>query len=104
MEEMLAQLKPINDFLSVENRGPLFGGLTLDATDCAVAPKLYHTLVACGHFKGFSLPASMTALWRYMAYVQLLPVWQRDDYGSEKVIAGWRHHGAVETAGAASAP
>lgn len=103
-EELLAQLKPIDEYLSTEDRGPLFGGLSLDASDCAFAPKLYHTLVACGHFKGFRLPASMAALWRYMGYVQLLSVWQRDDYGSGRIIAGWRHHGAVETAGVVAAP
>lgn len=31
--------------------GPFFGGSALDATDAAVAPKLYHCMVALKHFK-----------------------------------------------------
>lgn len=33
------------------SQGPLFGGKSLNATDCAVAPKLYHVLVALKHYK-----------------------------------------------------
>lgn len=36
-------------------QGPLFGGNTLNATDCAVAPKLYHVLVALKHYKASGL-------------------------------------------------
>lgn len=46
-------------------------------------------MVALKHYKGFQLPASYAALWRYMAWVQLLPEWQAVDYGSDSIIAGW---------------
>ncbi len=32
-------------------QGPLFGGKTLDATDAAFAPKLYHIMVALARYK-----------------------------------------------------
>lgn len=90
---LLEELKAINDYLAAPGKGPLFGGKTMDATDAAFAPKLYHCLVALPHYKGFELPQDMTALWRYMACVQMQPAWQAVDYGTEKIIEGWgKHH------------
>lgn len=43
-------------------QGPLFGGQHLNGTDCSLAPKLYHAVVALKHFKGWELPARFTAL------------------------------------------
>lgn len=44
--------------------GPLFGGERLNSTDCAVAPKLYHALVALKHYKvrqyAYSTPGCST--------------------------------------------
>jgi len=43
--------------------------------------------------KGFEVPLSMSALWRYLAYIQSLPAWKEVVYGREKIIEGWgKHH------------
>ncbi|GAX76270.1 hypothetical protein CEUSTIGMA_g3714.t1 [Chlamydomonas eustigma] len=86
--QLLAELVAINEYLSAPGKGPLFGGLHLDAEDAAFAPKLYHILVACQP-KGFVLPLELAALWRYMGFVQTLPAWQDVDYGSLKILEGW---------------
>lgn len=31
--------------------GPFFGGAQFDATDAALAPKLYHAVVGLGHYR-----------------------------------------------------
>jgi chloride intracellular channel protein 1 len=51
----VAELTKLNNFLA--QGGPFFGGAHLDATDASLAPKLYHALVALGHFKGLTLDA-----------------------------------------------
>jgi len=86
--ELLAELVSVNQYLSTQEKGPLFGGLNLDAEDAAFAPKLYHILVACPP-KGFVLPLELAALWRYIGFVQTLPAWQEVDYGSLKILEGW---------------
>ena len=38
-------------------KGPLFGGASMNATDAALAPKLYHALTALKHWKAFDVYA-----------------------------------------------
>ncbi|PNW77915.1 hypothetical protein CHLRE_10g456750v5 [Chlamydomonas reinhardtii] len=87
------QLAGMDDYLRQhEAQGPLFGGQHLNGTDCSLAPKLYHAVVALKHFKGWELPARFTALHKYLAALKALPEWQHVDYGTEAIIAGWERH------------
>jgi glutathione S-transferase len=86
-----AELKTVNDYLS-SHKGPLFGGDHMDATDAAVAPKLYHALTALPHFKKYVMPAEYTAIIKYMEAVKQLPGWKNTDYGTDLIIKGWTRH------------
>lgn len=90
----LAELTKINAYLA-SHEGPFFGGKTLNATDAATAPKLYHARVALGHWKAWSLDASaFPALAKYMDALAALPAWQHSlpTDGDAAVIAGWSKH------------
>lgn len=88
-----AELKKIDAYLAAPGRGPLFGGAALNETDAAFAPKLYHAVVALGHWKGWAMDAAMyPALARYWSAVTALPAWKATDYGAEAIIKGWGAH------------
>jgi len=86
--EFLAELAALEAFLAAN--GPLFGGDRLGATDCLMAPRLYHARVALREFHGFEFPAEMTALARYAEAVEARPEWKATAYPPEVVIRGWR--------------
>jgi hypothetical protein len=82
-DALVSQLKSIDDYLKTQascsrqgqvtatgwktmmeacsQDGPLFGGKAMNATDAAVAPKLYHIMVALDHFKVEILSNLMSA-------------------------------------------
>lgn len=89
----LAELSKINTYLAAN--GPLFGGNTLNETDAATAPKLYHATVALGHYKGWSLDAAQfPAVAAYMEKLKGMPAWQHalPSDGDAAVVAGWGKH------------
>ncbi|KAF8057748.1 DHAR1 [Scenedesmus sp. PABB004] len=89
-----AELGKIEAYLSAH--GPFFGGDHLDATDAAMAPKMYHALTALGHFKGLKLDeAKYPAVARYRAALKDLPAWKASDYGMEAIVKGWARHMAA---------
>ncbi|GIL83292.1 hypothetical protein Vretifemale_12128 [Volvox reticuliferus] len=90
---LVSELKAINDYLEAHQaEGPLFGGQQINATDAAVSPKLYHTIVALKHFKGWELPEEFVAIRRYMQAIKQLPEWQKTDYEEATLIKGWEKH------------
>lgn len=90
-----AELQALNAALSQPGVGPLFGGQSLNATDAALAPKLYHCNVALRHFKGYELPEECGAVRAYLTAAKALPAWKACDYGEEMIIKGWTGHLAV---------
>ena len=44
-------VQPVHQVRAQHPQGPLFGGKVTDSTDAAFAPKLYHIVVALGHYK-----------------------------------------------------
>lgn len=91
--ELEAVLKTMDDYLaSHASEGPFFGGSNLDATDAALAPRLYHAIVALKHFKNWELPSSFVALNTYYNKLKELPAWKNTDYGAECIIKGWARH------------
>lgn len=92
-EAFLSELSKINSYLA--SNGPLFGGESLNETDAATAPKLYHAFVALGHYKSYKLDtAAFPAVDAYMAKLSGMPAWQRTlpADGDAAVIAGWGKH------------
>ena len=47
-------------------QGPYICGANISALDLSLAPKLYHLEVALGHFKGWSVPESLSLVRNYM--------------------------------------
>lgn len=85
--EMERILQKMESYLRAH--GPLFGGETMNATDAALAPRLYHATVALKYYKKWELPAELTALAKYMQYIKTLPAWHKSDYGEESIIRSW---------------
>ncbi|KXZ54613.1 hypothetical protein GPECTOR_4g678 [Gonium pectorale] len=97
---LAAELKAVNDYLEGhKDKGPLFGGQRLNATDAAVAPKLYHIVTALGHYKGWKLPAELPAVARYLDAVKALPEWKATYYSEELLLKGWKRHMDQHAAG-----
>ncbi|KAF6255694.1 dehydroascorbate reductase [Scenedesmus sp. NREL 46B-D3] len=87
----LGELAKVEGYLAAH--GPFFGGEQLDATDAAMAPKMYHALTALGHFKGLALdPSKFPAVSKYRELMKEQPAWKATDYGQEAVVKGWAAH------------
>lgn len=46
-------------------QGPYINGENISAADLSLAPKLFHLVVALGHFKGWSIPENLTYVHEY---------------------------------------
>ncbi|KAG2490960.1 hypothetical protein HYH03_010637 [Edaphochlamys debaryana] len=92
-EALVAELQGVEGYLREHAAaGPLFGGHSLNATDASVAPKLYHTVVALRHFRGWELPAEFTAIRKYLDAIKQMPEWKATDYGEAQILKGWERH------------
>jgi len=68
---LVAQLNKINTHL--ETKGYRFlTGDTMCCFDCELMPKLQHIRIAGKNFADFEIPASLTALWKYMGQMYTL--------------------------------
>ncbi|KAG5843156.1 hypothetical protein ANANG_G00185490 [Anguilla anguilla] len=82
---LLKALKKLDDYLSTplpeeidENSAddvtsssrPFLDGQELTLADCNLLPKLHIVKVVCLKYRGFSIPRSLTALWRYLDAAQ----------------------------------
>lgn len=86
----VATLEGVDAWLAAHD-GPFFGGASLDATDAALAPKLYHAAVALRHYRGLDVAAACPAVAGYLAAVAQHPAWRCVDYGAAAIIASWSH-------------
>lgn len=89
--DLVACLKGLNDHLAA--KGPFIGGAAPCATDCAVMPRLYHMQVATAYFRGWEMPAELTALKSYMDAFMARDSWRNTAYAPEAVTKGWERHG-----------
>ncbi|KAF5189392.1 Chloride intracellular channel protein [Thalictrum thalictroides] len=87
-QALVDELKALDDHL--KEHGPYVNGENVSAVDLSLAPKLYHLVVALGHFKEWSIPNNLTHV---NSYVELL--FARESFlktkpeKKEYVIAGW---------------
>ncbi|PKU64326.1 probable glutathione S-transferase DHAR1, cytosolic [Dendrobium catenatum] len=87
-QALLNELQALDEHL--KTNGPYINGENISAADFSLAPKLFHLVVALGHFKGWSIPENLTYV---HAYTKLL--FNRDSFVKTKpaaddyVIAGW---------------
>lgn len=84
---LLDELKALDEHLKA--KGPYVNGENICAVDLSLAPKLYHLVVALGHFKGWNVPESLTHLHNYMKLLFSRESFQKTNVAKEYVIAGW---------------
>lgn len=93
---LVAALTALNEHLAAS--GPFVGGESVTATDCSLMPKLYHMKVATKHFKGWEMPASLSAVAAYMDAFMARDSWKATHYSPELVVKGWERHGVARKA------
>ncbi|XP_057524721.1 glutathione S-transferase DHAR2-like [Amaranthus tricolor] len=86
-QALLAELKALDEHLKLH--GPYICGANISALDLSLAPKLYHLEVALGHFKGWSVPESLSLVRNYMKSLFARESFKKTKAAKEYVIAGW---------------
>ncbi|KAL8470423.1 hypothetical protein ACS0TY_033057 [Phlomoides rotata] len=86
-QALLDELKALDEHL--KNKGPYVNGENISAVDLSLAPKLYHIDVALGHFKGWTIPESLTHLHEYKKLLFSLESFEKTKAAKEHLIAGW---------------
>ncbi|KAH6806320.1 dehydroascorbate reductase 2 [Perilla frutescens var. frutescens] len=86
-QALLDELKALDEHL--KNKGPYINGENISAVDLSLAPKLYHLDVALGHFKGWTIPESLTHVHNYKKLLFSRECFQKTQAAKEHVIAGW---------------
>ncbi|KAK6933254.1 hypothetical protein RJ641_036148, partial [Dillenia turbinata] len=86
-QALLDELKALDEHLKAH--GPYINGEKITAVDLSLAPKLYHLEIALGHFKGWSVPESLTHVRNYMKSIFSRESFEKSKAAKEHVIAGW---------------
>ncbi|KAL2549167.1 Glutathione S-transferase DHAR2 [Forsythia ovata] len=86
-QALLDELKALDEHLKA--KGPYVNGGNICAVDLSLAPKLYHLVVALGHFKGWNVPESLTHVHSYMKLLFSRETFEKTKAAKEYVIAGW---------------
>lgn len=86
-QALLDELKALDDHL--KSHDPYICGDKITAVDLSLAPKLYHLEIALGHFKGWSVPESLTHVHKYMKSLFLRESFEKTKAAKEHVVAGW---------------
>ncbi|KAK6929283.1 Glutathione S-transferase, N-terminal [Dillenia turbinata] len=86
-QALLDELKALDEHLKAH--GPYINGEKITAVDLSLAPKLYHLEIALGHFKGWSVPESLTHVRNYMKSLFCRESFEKTKAAKEHVIAGW---------------
>ncbi|XP_042011669.1 glutathione S-transferase DHAR2-like [Salvia splendens] len=84
---LLDELKALDEHL--KTKGPYVNGADICAVDMSLAPKLYHLDVALGHFKGWTIPQSLTHVHKYKELLYSRESFKKTQAAKEHVIAGW---------------
>ncbi|CAA2987568.1 glutathione S-transferase DHAR2-like [Olea europaea var. sylvestris] len=86
-QALLNELKALDEHLKA--KGPYVAGENICAVDLSLAPKLYHLEVALGHFKGWTVPESLSYFHDYVKLLFSRESFQKTKAAKEHVIAGW---------------
>ncbi|KAJ7975874.1 Glutathione S-transferase [Quillaja saponaria] len=87
-QALLNELKALDEHL--KEHGPYVAGEKISAVDLSLAPKLYHLVVALGHFKKWTIPEDLSHVNNYTKLLFSRESFQKtkppkDEY----LIAGW---------------
>ncbi|KAK3028805.1 hypothetical protein RJ639_038632 [Escallonia herrerae] len=86
-QDLLNELKALDEHLKAH--GPYVGGVKITAVDLSLVPKLFHLEVALGHFKGWTVPESLTHVHNYTKLLFSRESFVKTAAAKEYVIAGW---------------
>ncbi|XP_051116172.1 glutathione S-transferase DHAR1, mitochondrial-like [Andrographis paniculata] len=86
-QALLVELKALDEHLKA--KGPYVNGANICAVDLSLAPKLYHLVVALGHFKGWKIPESLTHVHNYTKLLFSRESFQKTKAEEKFVVAGW---------------
>ena len=87
-EALLKELGALNDFL--EDAGTRYlCAETISNLDCLVLPKLQHIRVATKALRDFEIPASMTAIWRYMGQAYTSTTFRKTCPSDQEIVYHW---------------
>ncbi|CAA6659409.1 unnamed protein product [Spirodela intermedia] len=87
-QALLAELTSFNDY--IKDNGPFINGERVSAVDLSLGPKLYHLQIALGHYKGWSIPESLSYVKDYMKRIFSMDSFIKTQALKEDVIAGWK--------------
>ncbi|XP_044509175.1 glutathione S-transferase DHAR2-like [Mangifera indica] len=85
---LLEELNALDEHLK-KHGGPFIAGEKITAVDLSLAPKLYHLEVALGHFKKWSVPASLPHVHNYIEALFGRESFQKTKAAPQYVVAGW---------------
>ncbi|KAJ1400197.1 Thioredoxin-like superfamily [Sesbania bispinosa] len=86
-QALVAELNALEEHLKAH--GPYVAGAKVTAVDLSLAPKLYHLVVALGHFKNWTIPESLTHVNNYTKLLFSRESFEKTKAAKEYVIAGW---------------
>ncbi|KAK7390749.1 hypothetical protein VNO78_18799 [Psophocarpus tetragonolobus] len=86
-QALLVELNALDEHLKAH--GPYVAGEKVTAVDLSLAPKLYHLVVALGHFKKWIIPESLTNVHNYTKLLFSRESFEKTKAAEEYVIAGW---------------
>ncbi|KAI5401900.1 Glutathione S-transferase dhar2, partial [Lathyrus oleraceus] len=86
-QALVAELNALEEHLKAN--GPYVAGEKVTAVDLSLAPKLYHVVVALGHFKNWTIPESLTHVHNYVKLLFARESFEKTKAAKEYIIAGW---------------
>ncbi|XP_078433059.1 putative glutathione S-transferase DHAR1, cytosolic isoform X1 [Wolffia australiana] len=87
-QALVAELTSFDEYL--KDNGPFIDGERVSAADLSLGPKLYHLEIALGHYKGWSIPDSLTFVKAYTQKLFSLESFTKTQALKEDVISGWK--------------
>ncbi|KAL5096878.1 hypothetical protein RYX36_001205 [Vicia faba] len=86
-QALVAELNALAEHLKAN--GPYVAGEKVSAVDLSLAPKLYHLVLALGHFKKCTIPESLTHVHNYIKLPFARESFEKTKAEQKYVIAGW---------------
>ncbi|XP_022769994.1 glutathione S-transferase DHAR3, chloroplastic [Durio zibethinus] len=99
-QALLNELSLFNDY--IKENGPFINGEKISAADLSLGPKLYHLEIALGHYKKWSVPASLPYAKSYMKTIFSMESFVNTRASPDDVVAGWRPKGIMNLANSTS--
>lgn len=87
-EHLVKELVTVDRYLARTGNRYLCGDF-ITHLDCLMLPKLQHIRVAAAAFKDFTIPARLTALWRYLGNAYTSETFRRTCPSDQQIVHHW---------------